>query len=119
MGNFVLPVVITAILWWAYRYFENMVVRMVCWYGSLVIVFKALVIVFVTLVILPLKMLYSEDIVQMLYPAIAYLAVLYPKRQILKIRTRTVLTSVVGIAILLVVWAYVDFLILFYFHPLF
>ena len=109
----------TAILWWAYRYLNNTVVRMVCWYGSLVIVAKAFVILFVVLGLLPVAMLSSGDAVQMLYPAIPFVAALYPKRQILKISYRVVMGSVVGIVVLLITWGYVDYLILFYFHPLF
>ena len=102
-----------------YRYFNNDVVRMVCWYGSLVIVVKALVILLVTLAVLPLEALYSGNMVQMLYTTIPYTAVLYPKRQVLKITSRTILASVAGITLLIVVWEYVDFLILFFLRPLF
>jgi hypothetical protein len=112
IAGFVLPVVVVIILWAAYVSFDSMVLRIVCWYGALVIVGKAVVIILASIALVPLEAIYSTDPVQVMYPVIPLAIVLYWTRRTLEPTKRSLATGIVGGVALAILFAYLGVLVL-------
>ena len=117
MAGFVLPVVIVVTFWWAYVFFDSMILRVVCWYGVFVIVGKAIVVLLVFTLLIPSEATYSTNLVQVTYPMIPLAIVLFSVRNALRPRVRSVVAGLVGGIALAVVFTYLGFLFMFVFNP--
>jgi hypothetical protein len=94
-----------------------MVLRVVCWYGILVIAGKAIIILLAFMLLIPDEAIYSTSLVQVMYPVIPLTVVLYWTRGIFKPSNRTLATGIVGGAALAVLFTYLGLLVTILFYP--
>lgn len=118
IAGFVVPVVIAVILLSACIALDNPSLRVMCWYGTFVIVGKAIIILTAFLSLIPIHTIYSTASVQAMYPLIPLVAIAYRFRTTMGLNRKSLAIGVIGGLVLGVLFVYLDFLVLFFFYPL-
>lgn len=113
VSGYILPVVIVALLWFAYALYDSIVLGLICWFGMFIVVAKAITILIVIIGLLPIATLYSSLFMQTIWPGIALIAVLYPKRRTLQLEKYSLIATLIGAVALAAMLTYVDVLVLF------
>lgn len=118
IGNYVLPIVVVIFLWFAFGLYHWVPTAIMCWYGAIITLVKAITILGVILAAFPLDALYTTDFVQVFYAACILLAILYFKRGLVRLSKGETASSVIGVAMVALLFTSFDVLVLFLFRSL-
>jgi hypothetical protein len=117
IGNYVLPILVVILLWFAFELSYWVPIAITSWYGAITILVKAITILGVILAAFPIDALYTTDFVQPFYAACILLAILYFKRGVpLRLSKSEVASSVIGVAMVALLFTSFDVLVLFTFR---
>lgn len=118
VANFIAPVVLAAVLWFAYDLYADVKLGIICWFAMMIIVAKAITIIGVIVTLLPLSALHS-DFTQVVCSGVALMAAIYPKRDSLALRKSEIVISLIGVIVIAGLLIWLDIVVLFMFAIVF
>lgn len=119
IADFVFPVSLLLLVWFVYFGLDAKFLRISCWYGTFLVVWKSLIILGALLTLVPLVVIYSTNVVQVAYPAIPVAILLQRTKNVLRPSVRSVVLGIVGGIVLSLVFTTLSIYVLFFFHSLF